>query len=213
MNAAAVRLDDDSRDELARLSKRDDPFCVFSEPPDGVDAQLREALSGRHDFIRDKLVERLRCKGVMPWMTPIYGALLQSLGIDPLAIAVLGVDDMLGSFDLLDGTEDPEFDGEDALVRITGLALDGSHVRLAPGAYWRMNGTAVVYAPATAMTRIEEGYPLSRVVSHPVLDAFPLKVVGVDQLSEAWTITTDADTGAPLDLNGVLALRPNAKIR
>jgi len=199
-----LRIDATSYDAISAMSRTDDIFAIYSTGPDEGMTQIREALSGRHDSIRDRLITRLQRERKPPGMSEIDAALLASQGIDPLAVAALAIH---ASYVLL---LTPGQDEEDEAGAHAGLDSDDwsrSHLKLGSGVHWRFKGQIDVELPESLVGSIETG-PLTQLVRHSVLDRFDLRISRVDTWHDTDTMIVLEGKRPSLTIEQIASHRP-----
>lgn len=199
-----LRIDANSYGEIVAASKEDDIFCIFSQSPEDGMQQIREALSGRHDSIRTRLIERLREKNAKVPLTRIAAALLAHRGVDPVAVAALLIHSEEA---LLLLPEEDEDDDATCFAYISRDFIDRGHVQLSPGTYWRMHGGIDTRVPHVLRSCLLPG-PLSHIVTHPVLDPMELSVREILDDHEDDVLLVLGGFQGPMTLDELITYRP-----
>lgn len=199
-----LRIDATSYDAISAMSRTDDIFAIFSTDPDQGMMQIREALSGRHDSIRDRLIDRLRRETRTPGMSTIDAELLASQGIDPLAVAALAIH---ASYVLLLTPDQDDENEADAHAGIDADDWSRSHLKLGNGVHWRFKGQIDVELPESLVGSIATG-PLSQLVRHPVLDRFDLRIGRVDTWHDTDTMIMIEGRRPSLTVDQIATHRP-----
>lgn len=165
---------------------------------------LSDILEGIDDDFRDDVREMLGLRATLT-MDRISAEIAAHLCIDPATARALAywIDDHLTIMDgatgemiaFVDHSSPP--DDRNPLGR----------VRLEEGVEWETGGTLVVRGlPATALVAAV-GRPLRDLVSHPVLDAHPLVVTGIEDDGMHQIVSTDWHR-RPLTVDEIMDIRP-----
>lgn len=188
-------------DDLMSRSREEDPFSIFSEDPSGARSQIHEALSGRHEWWRDKLSDHLVEQDNARSATVVEATLMAFLGVDPIAVCLMG--------SMCCGVGLHDVDEEDPDEMVMELhAGTGGYIRLAPGVSWRMGrGVLLERLPDTAAALLAPG-PLGGMLSHPALDALDLQVARIEEDEGGGVMLVVEEDPRPLAIDKLLAFRP-----
>jgi hypothetical protein len=170
---------------------------------DGMDQATARRVA---DALVADLADRRRTignpSGLVP-MDPLCARMLHHLDIDPLAAAWLGV--VIGTVDLDDenGVLVARTDGGVPPWEDAGRASAAA----GNGAFWLQTGRLDVPALPDTISGLCRGRALRDVVSHPVLDGHPLRIVDVEHWDGVDTLVTD-HRARPATIDELIALGP-----
>ena len=170
---------------------------------DGMDRDTADRVAA--DMVHN-LADRRRTignpQGLMP-IDPLCAAIMQHLDIDPLAATWLSV--LMGVVDI---------DDEDGVLvaRTDGGLPPGDtgsrgSASVGDGGFWIQSGRLDVRGLPDTVTGLCAGRTLRSVVGHPVLDAYDLSIVEVEEWDGVTTLVTD-HRPRPATIRELLALGP-----
>lgn len=167
------------------------------------DEDLSEVIEGRFEHYRPKVAAAIADH---PRIDRITAELIAASLCDPaavLAIAIVlerGAQIVDGATDEIVMNVDPDLASDDQDT--------ATWVNVAHGIDWWADGRLVVQLPDTIM-QAAVGRRLAEIVSHPVLDRHPLKIVGTTEWGDGTRLlVTDSDR-RPLPAGDLLAIRPD----
>lgn len=202
-----LRFDQSTLDMLVGRAREDDPFCVFSQGPDDADMQIHEAITGMHDSVRRRFLERLERQRDDD-IDELTARLLVHAGIDPVAMAVAVA--FMGDEGVY-VIRDDDGDHEICDVRSEKNHQNG-YVELSDEVRWNFDGTVIMPPlPHTVLAALP-GKKLHEAIAHPIMDAFPHTIASARieniQGTDCTYITTPRRAHVRLRIDQLAAHRP-----